>query len=251
MIRARGAALAAAAITVASVLAGCVAPAAGPAPEPTPRVVTDTEAELLAVVRFNNFDAGARSISADLDDRGHALHLDGWVDYTTHTGVALLSVDGAHDRVLVWDGALVATSPVTSEELASSSSSLPPIPESVEGWAATKLDAAAAPLHALLVVLASLGADRPENPLLLRQGGALWLREDAVDGEPVTVFAGPSSSAAEGAIDPAAASVRYWIAESGLLRRLEVRLGDEWADVVLGDAGDVTVPKLLDEAVSG
>src|SRR4051812_47342721 len=101
------------AVAVLAVLAGCTA---GQTPTPTPapdaaRPVTEEESQTLALVRFNNFDAGARRMTATLDDRGHELALDGWVDYTTHTGLALLTVDATPDRELVWDGAFVALRP--------------------------------------------------------------------------------------------------------------------------------------------
>ena len=69
-------------------------------------------------------------------------------------------------------------------------------------------------LLAALAFIAELGATRPENPLLLEQGGALWLRDDSVGGTPVTVFAGPPGlGAGVGASSPqgAQARVRYWV----------------------------------------
>lgn len=229
------------AVAVLAMLAGC---AAAPSPDPeTARPVTVEESQALALVRFNNFDAGARRMAATLDDRDHELALDGWVDYTTHTGLALLTVDGAPDRDLVWDGAYVATRPTTE-------AGAPAVPADLGGWDATPLDAQATPLQALLIVVASLGADRPENPLLLQQGGALWLRDDTVGDRSVAVFTGPSDSAViDGVINPDAASVRYWVDADGLLVRVEVRLGASWATVDLGDADGVTVPKLFDNVV--
>ena len=240
------------AVAVLAVLAGC---GATPDPAPAARPVTAEESQTLALVRFNNFDAGARRMTATLEDRGHELALDGWVDYTTHTGLALLSVDGAPDRELAWNGAYVAARPAT----AAGAPDVPvdvaldvplDVPLDLGGWDATALDAGATPLHALLIVLASLGSDRPENPLLLQQGGALWLRVDTVDDRPVTVFTGPSDGAVvDGAIDPEAASVRYWVDADGVMMRVEVRLGAGWATVDLADAEGATVPKLFDDVV--
>jgi hypothetical protein len=97
----------------------------------------------------------------------------------------------------------------------------------------------------VLTVLAGLGADRPENPLLIRQGGALWLREDTAGRQEVTVFAGPTDqqTQTDGA-DQDAAGIHYWVDQSGLAHRVDVRLGEEWAEVTLEDA-TLTVPAVL------
>jgi hypothetical protein len=231
------------AVAVLAVLAGCTAaPNLNPDPDAA-RPVTEEESQTLALVRFNNFDAGARRLTATLEDRGHELALDGWVDYTTHTGLAVLSVDGDPDRELAWNGAYVATHPTTA-------GGAPDVPADLAGWDATALDAQATSLQALLIVLASLGADRPENPLLLQQGGALWLRDDSVADRPVSVFAGPHDAAVIGdVIDPDASSVRYCVDADGLMLRVEVRLGASWATVDLGDAGGAGVPALFDDVV--
>jgi hypothetical protein len=92
-------------------------------------------------------------------------------------------------------------------------------------------------------VLAGLGADRPENPLLIRQGGALWLREDTAGRQEVTVFAGPADQQTDGA-DPDAAGIHYWVDQSGLAHRVDVRLGEQWAEINLEDA-TLTVPAVL------
>lgn len=220
-------------------LAGC-APTATPEPAESSRPVTTEEAELLAIVRFGNFDAGARSVAAAFVDQGHEIGLVGWVDYTTHTGFGLLTVDGTPDRRLIWDGAVVATDPATGDAPLT-------VPTSVEGWSGRVIDASGTPLEALLLVLAKLGSDRPENPLLLQQGGALWLASQNIGDTPVTVFAGPAEGAVDGEIvDDTASAVRYWVDADGLLRRLEVRLGATWATVDFDDAEGVTVPALLE-----
>lgn len=260
---------------------------------PEPRPVTVAESELLAGVRFRNFDAGSRAVTAVYTDRGHAVELKGWFDYTTHTGFGLVSVDDEPTDRVTWNGKVVATT--DGEQLGR------PL-KSLDGWQAGKLDPTSSPLAVVLTVLASLGVDRPENPLLIRQGGALWLREDTTADRPVTVFAGPTSTpeepapdgegagrgkdaenraasrggdkaadaggspdpgaspdaaappAAESpapggdgqetAIDPEAAGMRYWVDANGLAHRVDVRLGEHWAEITLENDG-VKVPALL------
>ncbi|MBE1877856.1 hypothetical protein [Myceligenerans pegani] len=243
------------------------------------RPVTVAEAERLANVRFRNFDAGSRKVTAMYTDQGHEVTLKGWFDYTTHTGYGLVSADGRPSARVVWDGRVIATT--SGDRLGKPQTSL-------DGWRVGKLDPLSSPLAVVLTVLAGLGADRPENPLLIRQGGALWLREDAVGERPVTVFAGPvspgggdeaipddgagggaapsdtarpGSARADGEVtpeasastptaiapvDPDAAGIRYWVDQSGLAHRVDIRLGDDWAVVDLEHA-TWSVPPLLED----
>ncbi|GAB4084885.1 hypothetical protein GCM10028784_15150 [Myceligenerans cantabricum] len=228
--------------------AGCTSGSEASAPSPGPaRPVTVAESELLAGVRSGNVEAGSRAITAEYDEQGHEVRLEGWVDYTTRTGYGLVSTDGrATDRVM-WDGRLVAMT--DGDRLGK------PL-RSLDGWAAAPLDPSTSPLSAVLAVLAGLGADRPEDPRLVRQGGALWLRADEAAGHEVQVFAGPTSAPAKAGgseggsagdvapVDPDDAGIRYWVGDDGLAHRVDVRLGDEWAEVTL-ENDDVKVPPLL------
>jgi hypothetical protein len=199
--------------------------------EAEPRAITATEAERLAVVRFRNYDAGTRSVHAAYDDDGHDVELEGHFDYTTHTGYAIVSIDGTRSDAIVWDGRTVAIAPDDCDCRAGEP------PSTVAGWTPGTLDATRSKLESLLAVLAMLGADRPENPLLLAESGAQWLRDDSVAGEPVTVFAGPPA-------DGGSAGLRYWIDDTGLALRIEARLGDVWATIDLGDGVGVTIAPL-------
>lgn len=196
------------------------------------RPVTVAESERLASVRFRNFDAGSRKVTATYTDQGHEVALEGWYDYTTHTGYGLVSADGVPSDRVVWDGRVLATT--AGDRLGEPVTSL-------DGWQAGRLDAGTSPLAVVLTVLAGLGADRPENPLLIRQGGALWLREDTAGRQEVTVFAGPTEGT-----DPDAAGIHYWVDQSGLAHRVDVRLGRQWAEIILEDA-TLTVPAVLED----
>lgn len=205
---------------------------AEPVAESAVRPVTVAESERLASVRFRNFDAGSRKVTATYTDQGHEVTLEGWYDYATHTGYGLVSADGVPSDRVVWDGRILATT--AGDHLGEPVTSL-------DGWQAGKLDAGTSPLAVVLTVLAGLGADRPENPLLIRQGGALWLREDTTGQQDVTVFAGPTDGA-----DPDAAGIHYWVDQSGLAHRVDVRLGKQWAEITLEDA-TLTVPAVLED----
>ena len=212
-------------------------------PPDAARPVTEEESQTLALVRFNNFDAGARRMTATLDDRGHELTLDGWVDYTDPHG-ARTAQRRRRARPAAGLGRRLRRLP--PDDLTGA----PAVPADLGGWDATALDAQATPLHALLIVLASLGADRPENPLLLQQGGALWLRDDTMGDRPVAVFTVratlPSSTVSSIRTRPRCATGST---ADGLLMRVEVRLGATWATVDFGTPSGATVPKLFDDVV--
>ncbi|NYD68161.1 hypothetical protein [Agromyces atrinae] len=244
------AAAALAAVALMLGLAGCTGGSGDAAPTPSddgPRVVTTAESELLAVIRFKNFDAGTRSVEAAFDDSGSALTLDGWFDYETHVGYGLVTADGNGGDLILWDGTTLA-----ALSAAGATSPPLPVPASTEAWSPGAVDPTASAAQAVLSVVASLGADRPENPLLLRQNGALHLTDDEIDGTAVSVFTGPAEGAVSGdAVDPDASGVRYWVDETGLLLRVEARLGGTWVTIDLGPADDVTIPGPIPTAVPG
>jgi len=215
---------------VVALLAGCSAPA------PTDRALTTEEAQRLAIARFTNYDEGVRAISAEVPGQQPVL-LTGWVDFASHRG--LVSVGMSEDApgelgLYAWTGEMIA-----ARDGAVAAPSLP-LPE--DGWQIEPLDATASVLQNLFVVALSLGSDRPDNPTLLQQSDARWLRSDEIDGIAVDVISGPTSDGpATGTPDPAAATVRYWIDEKGRLLRVELRQpgGDTWTILDLGDQSDL------------
>lgn len=228
--------------TAAALLTAC-APSEADDPDAA-RPVTTEESELLAIMRFRNFDAGARTVSFQLDDRGTELAFDGWFDYATGVGYGALSDEGSPNSLLVWN-----TDVVGVHEPAADGAAPLPIPDAdalATAWTGGELDPTASRLHAVLAVVGSLGVDRPDNPLLLRQGGALHLGEESVNGIQTSVFAGPLSDRplpAGQTMDPEAADTRYWVDADGLLHRAATRLGgsEAWVTLDFGDAGAVTL----------
>lgn len=240
--------LCAIALALVLAVAGCTAePRADGA-----RPVTTEEAQLLATARFRNFDAGARRITTSLTDAGTELGLTGWVDYRAEVGFAVLAADGKTSHLLLWDATTVAAKPTDDSEAGQIFAGPVRTPASAADFAAAPLSDTGA-LHPLLAILIALGNDRPDNPLLLQQGGALWVREDTVGDTPVTVFAGPidanqatepsESDSTDGSrsapVDPEASSTRYWLDSEGVILRFDVRLGVEWVTVFFGAAADV------------
>lgn len=227
-------------LLAASACAPMPAPAEDPAQDARP--LSSDEAESLAMMRFRNFDAGVRSIEFGVADAGEDYTVSGWVDYAAHLGYA--TIDARGERSLIaWSADAISSHP--------SADQTPPLPPpgldaGASEWTTSDLVADASRLHAALGVVLSLTSDRPDNPLLLQQTDARWLREDTIGDVAVDVIAGPTSDTpydpGSGAADDGSDAVlRYWIDESGLLHRAEVRLGGsgEWTAVEFGEAPDV------------
>ncbi len=236
-MRARSAAALVAALALAAgLLTGCT-PAE---PADGPRAVTSEEAQLLALARFTNFDRGTRAFSTELAVSGVDTRVQGWVDYVAELGYATVSGSFGSEALLWSDGSLGSIPAVPDAD----GNPPLPIPDLADAaWQFQTLDASGSAFSALLAALSALGQDRPDNPLLLQQSGAMRLRVDDVAGTPVTVFAAPPDDApdAGGELDPEASPLRLWVAEDGLLLRAEFRLDGRWITVELPD---VAAPEL-------
>jgi hypothetical protein len=213
---------------------------------PDAHPLSDAESERLAVARFRNFDAGVRSIDVQLPESSvGTITITGWFDWGNGAGYAAVNNEDGSLGLVWWSESAIATreQPVDAATF--------PIP--VDGWASGPLDPANSSFTNILSVIVALGTDRPENPLLLRQSDAAWLRSDTIGDIAVDVFAGPSgatgddqsgSSAQPG--DPQTAP-RYWLDDTGLMHRVELRLGGSsaWTTVDFGEADDVDIPAVV------
>lgn len=215
------------------------------------RPVSTEEAQLLAITRFQNFDQGSRGFNTSVQERGIDLQLQGWVDYEDHFGYAAVTGDFP-PQALVWTASTVG---VTEQQPDTSGNPILPVPSLADpAFATATIDPAASRLDALLAVIGSLGSDRPDNPLLLQQSGALWLRDDLVGDIAVTVFAAPPSDAPRDASSPPlkadTSSLRLWVDGGGMILRAEARIGDTWCSIDFSDAAGVQLslpPGALDE----
>lgn len=208
--------------------------------EAEPRPVTSAEAELLAVTRFRNFDAGTRAFETAFTLSGVDVTMRGWVDYVAEIGYASVTGDFGTEAVL-WTDASVGAIPRATDDDGYPVLPIPALDD--PAWQIQELDAGSSALGVLVATISGLGSDRPDNPLLVQQTGALWLRESDVDGVPVTVFAAPPSDTPVegGAIDPDASPLRLWLDADGFLRRAEVVLNDAWTTI---EFPDVAGPEL-------
>lgn len=201
--------------------AGCGSTEEKPAPKA--RALTGEEAEALALVRFQMYSTspvqvqmtwpGSPRISYTivLDLREHLAY----GSFETHD-------DGSDDGstgFVVWDLATVATAPGAAGD---------PPPE-LAAWTQRALSTQH-PQDIFLALALNLGSDRPENPALLQQSTARYLRSDKIAGARVSVLEGPqpasaSASASDGEAASGTGRTRYWIDGDGALMRFEAYLG--------------------------
>lgn len=215
-----------------------------------PRPLNAEESQRLSLMRFTNFRTGVRTVRFDLADTGSHYVVTGWVDFTAGFGytTVLEGRPGAEApfALVAWDAATISSHAPAGDLVA------PPLPPpdlatDDQAWTSSPLSPDASRLHAAMATVLAAGNDRPDNPVLLQQTDARWLRADEADGVPVDVLAGPTS---DHVYDPASgtpadggdATVRYWIDHDGLLQRMELRLGGgaEWTVVEFGDAPGIS-----------
>ena len=202
--------------TIAALIATVFLVAAcGSTPESHP--LTENQAELLAVVRFTNYDDRQVAFHCRIPSAAGTLELAGRVDFARSVGYATLRTEGVSGYgsagVLQWtrtslaflEGATQATDPPPSGE-----------------WQLRALQVPGGELDTALALVLGLGNDRPDNAQLLRQSDARWLRTDTVDGRPVDVFEGPHAA---GRTATAAPHLRYWVGDDARLHRVEAWIG--------------------------
>lgn len=192
-----------------------------------PRALTTDEANRLAVARVNAYRAKMLSVSGTVVSATGSITLRGWIDTVEHSGYGLVRPDGGTGFLTVWNSTEVSAQNYTGTSA--------PLPRPATGWSTMHLKAGDSALAAAQLVLLGLSSDRPDNPQLLLQSGATWLRSDSVDGVPVDVMSGPLATGAT------VSNLRYWVDHKGNLRRIQARLdGRDWSSFDLAAASGTT-----------
>jgi hypothetical protein len=165
--------------------------------------LTDDQAAALSQVLVRNYEAGGAEVAATVPyGVGSELRLDGVVDWVDHGGLAELTttVEGEETErtEVAWTESEVAVRPSGAAD---------------DEWTLRAADPDGVPLDRIIaLIVASAGPER-DNPLLVAQSDARWLRRDRVDG--------PEGDIAVDVID-GGGRLRFWIGvDDGLLYRLD------------------------------
>ena len=220
-------------MALALALAGCTAPAAT-----GPRGITEAEADRLADVLYTNFqDGGASFTLSALTTTGATIAIEGDIDFTKGAGRADFTSTGS-DASLVevaWLGDTVLESIPTLVQLADAGG------QGGFTWVARAADPQTYEVDAQLAIVRALGSEVRENPQLVRQSGARWLRSDTLRGVAVDVFQYGKNT-------------KYWLAKDGSqLLRFEGNNSDQNSPVLvdLTDPGTRTIDlPTLEETVA-
>ncbi|MFB6816058.1 hypothetical protein ACFCV8_16115 [Streptomyces sp. NPDC056347] len=198
------------------------------------RPVTMEEASRLALSRLNLFQASPVAVTLTAAEGGGvAVRVEGVVDYRNHRGVGSYRITGSSGAsgpatgqldhgLVVWDTGGLGLAPAPEGGDGPPWRQAERIPRS--GWSPRSYTAD--PLDAGLQLLIGLGADRPDNPLLLAQSGARLLGHDRVDGRAYDRFAGPRAQGSTPGTGPddGRSPLTYWVDGDGNLRRVTMRM---------------------------
>ncbi|MFR9793806.1 hypothetical protein ACL07V_34965 [Streptomyces sp. MB22_4] len=220
------------AIAVCGTAVGGVAAYRSLADSSAERPVTMDEASRLALSRLNLYQASPVSVTLTASEGGGVvLRVSGVVDYRTHHGVGSYQTTGAAGSsassaapldhgLIVWDSDGLGLAPALDGS--PSWRQAEHIPRS--GWSPRSYTAD--PLDAGLQLLIGLGADRPDNQMLLAQSGARWLGRDRIAGRDYDRIAGPRAKGTMPGTGPdgGRSPLTYWVDDNGGLRRVTMRM---------------------------
>lgn len=206
-----------------------------------PRFLTTNEAQLLASSRFNNFNVGTREITIELPQPGETVRGTGVFDYAEGVGVAKVSADDGPASLVWWSYDMLGEQPLEDDDidLAEAVESL----DADDDWNLVSRDAAVGtPIGAALVFVAGYGSDRPDNPKLIEQSDAVWLKD--VD-ESTWVQLPSADQVRDSAAVPTQSPNRpsVLLSQKGSIR--EARLGGEGTGVTtirFGASSSIAVP---------
>lgn len=190
-----------------------------------PREVTDAEAEMLSLLHQRNFHAHYARLTLTLPSMPGTLRTGtGWLDW--QRSISYLSIVDSDEAA--GDSLVHANKTHASKRKPDGRApAKPPIPAPRGGWerqAWRELsgDPKISDIDVLLYEVMSMAFNQRDDAKRMKSY-ARRLRVDALNGVPMGVFELPNTF--EQRWVPGSARVRYWIDNSGVLRRLEIRTG--------------------------
>jgi hypothetical protein len=186
----------------------------------TPRAVTAAQAAQLSkmAVRDRTLRGAAATVTLPFAPAG-LLHAAGWLDWRNTTAYLVTQdADDASRSTLVWADKTGVITRLTPHAPAAPPNPLPRGGWQLVTWAEHDKQGASD-----LDVLLGAALSGTGDPATLRSR-ASWLRTDTVAGVPVTVY--ELRGGADANATPGQGLLRYWLDNSGALRRIEVRAGD-------------------------
>ncbi|SDT82795.1 hypothetical protein SAMN05216371_7599 [Streptomyces sp. TLI_053] len=209
------------------------------------RPVTVDEASRLALSRLDLYQASPVKVALTAAEGGDvSVRVEGVVDYRNRRGVGRYWTTGASGPLdhglVVWDAGGLGLAPEPAGVDGPAWKQAERVPR--QGWSPRTYTAD--PLDAGLQLVVQLGADRPDNPLLLAQSGARRLGGERIDGRDYDRFAGPRAQGA--APDGERSPLTYWVDGEGGLRRVTMRmpgLGTPTAVEFFGQDGAAVLPE--------
>ena len=201
-----------------------------------PHPVTPAEADRLAEALYGNWESGGATFELNAAPApGESVVVQGQVDFVDQVGYGLVSAVGEDSPVKG-----VIFTPTTIFE------NIPVLVDASAGltgqqfvWVARPIDTSAYQLDGLLGVVFGLATQQRDNPELIAQSGAQWIRGDTLRGTPVDVFE----------YSPQA---RFWIEQGGTrLLRFEGNNDTLTRPIVIDvtEVGAVTQPTFTDADV--
>ncbi len=193
------------------------------------RPLSTEEASRLALSRFTLYGAGPVKVALTADEGGGTVvEVHGVIDYRTRHAAGSYRVRGPRgvldEGLVVWDTGGLGLAKTPAGAGGQPWEQAEHVPRT--GWASRSYGSD--PLDAGLDLAVQLGADRPDNPLLLAQAGPRWLGRDRIDGREHDRISGPrprdAATTATAATGDGTSPLTYWIDADGGLRRVTMRM---------------------------
>lgn len=171
---------------IGAIVAVAIVLAATPAcSDKGPHTVTDAEADRLAESLYANGDAGGLTFELNAaPSPGETVRVQGQVDFDEQVGYGLVTAVGEDSPV---EGVIFTPSTIL-ENIPTLVDASAAVGGPTFTWVGRPLDSQAYQLDGLLAVVFGLATKQRDNPELISQSGARWLRHDTLRGTEVDVF---------------------------------------------------------------